>query len=224
MSVQEYPRVTEILRAFSSFESVPKDILERAAARGTAVHALCAGLAKGAWLPDIMIDEEFSGYIASFKQWAAMQVSKFVTIEKRFTDEDLKYSGQLDFVILGTDNELYLVDLKTSARPQKTYPVQMAAYDHLLRKHGVNVKGAMLVYLNKDGDFPEINLIEDLSEETYVFMAALDCWHYFNKGKRNVKTRSVCSDRSEKAGAEHLPKDISDHGGTSIHPEGGKDS
>lgn len=185
-----YPRVTEILRYFTSYDNVPKDILKRAAERGTTVHALCAGIAKGAWIPDGMINPEHLGYVNSFKKWAETQVLKFVVIEKRYADEEYGFTGQLDFVILSNDNELYLVDLKTSASPQKTYPVQMAAYDRLLKNNQVTVKGAILVYLDKDGEFPEVNLIDDLTEEFNVFTSALTCWKYFNKRKKNARKRT----------------------------------
>lgn len=197
----DYPRVTEVLRAYTSYDQVPKEILERAAARGTSVHALCAGIAKGAWIPDGMIGEDLLGYVNSFKKWAAAQVSKFIVIEKRYSDDDLRFSGQLDYVVLGTDEQLYLVDLKTSSRPQKTYPVQMAAYDLLLRNNKINVKGAILVYLNKDGEFPEVHLIEDLTEELHVFLNALECWQYFNKGKKNVGKDSRLPSESRAATA-----------------------
>lgn len=180
-----YPRVTEILKPFTGYSNVPENILERAAARGTSVHALCAAKAKGEWIPESMISEELLGYVRSFDQWAEDQVKKFVIIEKRFCHEDLKYTGQLDFVIAGHDDKLYLVDLKTSASPQKTYPLQMAAYDFLLRKHLVQVDGAMLVYLDKTGDYPKIHSLDDMTTELHVFLAALDCWHYFHKGKKN---------------------------------------
>jgi hypothetical protein len=182
----DVPRVTEILRAYTSYDQVPKEILERAAARVTTVHALCAGIAKGNWIPDGMIGDEHIGYVNSFRKWASAQVQKFIVVEKRYTDEQLKYSGQLDFVVLGTNNELYLVDLKTSSKPQKTYPVQMAAYDHLLKNNHVQVKGAMLVYLDKNGEFPEIHYLEDMTQELHVFLSALDCWHFFNKGKKDA--------------------------------------
>lgn len=181
------PRVTEILRAYTNYDQVPKETLERAAERGTTVHALCAGIAKGNWIPDGMIDEKLLGYVNSFRKWVSAQVDKFIIIEKRYTDEQLKYSGQLDFVVLGKDGEMYLVDLKTSARPQKTYPIQMAAYDHLLKNNQIKVQGAMLVYLNKTGEFPDIYCIDDMTEEFRIFLSALDCWHYFNKGKRNAR-------------------------------------
>jgi hypothetical protein len=183
LAVSNIPRVTEILKPFTGIDFIPKDVLEKAAARGTSVHALCAGIAKGAWIPDGMIGENLLGYVNSFKLWSEAQVDKFVTIEKRFTDEDLKFTGQLDFVILGKDGNLYLVDLKTSASHQKSYPIQMAAYDYLLEKHKIKVKGAMLVYLNKDGEFPNIHYLEDMQEERSVFMGALTCWHYFHKRK-----------------------------------------
>lgn len=182
------PRVTEILKYFTSYDSVPKDILEKAASRGTTVHAICAGIAKGAWIPEGMIAEELQGYVRSFNAWAKAQVKEFVIIEERYNHTDLNYNGQLDFVVVGTDGESYLVDLKTSAKPQKTYPVQMAAYNELLLNHGIKVKGAMLVYLPKTGEFPNIDYIEDFEEHFYTFQCALSCWKYFNKGKRNART------------------------------------
>lgn len=182
-SGKNIPRVTEILKPFTGIDFIPKDVLAKAAARGTSVHALCAGIAKGAWIPDGMIGDGLLGYIKSFKLWADAQVDKFVVIEKRYTDEGLGFTGQLDFVILGKDSNLYLADLKTGETHQKTYPIQMAAYDYLLEIHHIKVKGAMLVYLDKDGEFPDIQYLEDLQEERSVFMGALTCWHYFHKKK-----------------------------------------
>lgn len=191
----DYPRVTEILKYFTNYDQVPKQTLEKASARGTSVHALCSGMAKGAWIPDAMIGEELIGYILSFKMWSQAQVLEFIIIEKRYTDEDLGFCGQPDFVIKGTDGKLYLVDLKTSSRPQKTYPLQMAAYKRLLKVHGIEVEGVMLVYLNKDGQFPDVDLLENIDEETQVFISALHCWNYFNKGKKNGKRKRIIEEK-----------------------------
>lgn len=187
----EFPRVTQILRYFTSYEHVPAATLERAASRGTSVHAICAGLAKGAWISDDMIKEELLGYIQSFRLWKNSQVKEFIVVEKRYTDKDMEYSGQVDFVIKGVDEQLYLVDLKTSAKPQKTYPIQMAAYDLLLNLHDIKVIGAMLVYLNKNGEFPDIHLLDDMTEEISVFKSALECYKYFNKRKYGKQKKSV---------------------------------
>lgn len=191
----DYPRVTEILRSYSSIQYINKDILEKAAARGTKVHALCAAMAKDDWIPEDLIDEELRGYVKSFKQWAELQVDKFVIIEKRFADDELKFTGQIDMVIKGkADGELYLVDLKTGISPQKTYPVQMGAYEYLLNSHQVHVRGTFLVYLNKDGEYPNIQFFEDLTEEKSVFLSALECWHYFHRRKKNGRNKdNECS-------------------------------
>jgi len=186
----DYPRVTEILRCFTNFDKIPQQILANAAERGSSVHALCAGIANGNWIPDGMIGETLIGYVNSFKKWVDAQVVKFIIVEKRYTDTERCFSGQLDYVVLAKDDKLYLVDIKTSARPQKTYAVQLGAYDLLLQNNQVKVDGAMVVYLNKDGEFPEINLIEDTTEERRIFLSALDCWHYFNKGKKHVSRRT----------------------------------
>ncbi len=205
------PRVTEILKAFTSYDQVPKDILERAAARGTSVHALCAGIAKGNWIPDGMIGDDLIGYVRSFRKWQEAQVKRFVIVEKRYTELANQYSGQLDFVVEATDHKLYLVDLKTSSRPQKTYPIQMAAYNMLLRQNDVHVAGAMLVYLDKDGEFPDIHFLEDMTEEYGVFQSALECYQYFKMRKKKDG-----SSRKE----ECVPESLSNYGGTEIHCEG----
>jgi len=191
LAANNIPRVTEILRPFTSFDQVPKDILERASARGTSVHALCAGIAKGNWIPDGMIGEDLLGYVNSFRKWQEAQVKEFTIIEKRYTDWEKRYTGQLDFVVKCTDDKYYLVDLKTSSRPQKTYPVQMAAYEALLAQNGIQIEGAMLVYLNKDGEFPDIDLIGDMKEEFDVFLCAVKCYEYFKIRKKKKDDSEV---------------------------------
>lgn len=183
------PRVTEILKPFTNFDNVPKNTLAKAAVRGTTVHSICAGIAKGNWIGDELIDSEYLGYIKSFKQWSEAQVKEYIVIEKRYVDEDLMYTGQVDYVITGNDDNYYLVDIKTSATKHKTYPLQMAAYNGLLNINGINVHSSLIVYLDKNGEFPDIQCIEDMKEDYHVFLSALECWQYFNKGKRNGKIR-----------------------------------
>jgi hypothetical protein len=181
----ELPRVTEILKPFVTFGKVSSEILQNAAIRGTKVHALCAGIANGAWVPDSAIAEEYKGYVDSFLSWMQAQVQSFLIIEKRYIDEHLGYTGQVDFVIVANDGLKYLVDIKTSAKPQKTYPLQMAAYESLLSKNEVQVDGAMLVYLDKQGEFPNIEVIEDFTYLRHIFYSALDCWNYFHRRKKD---------------------------------------
>lgn len=198
-----YPRVTEVLRPFTSYEHVPSDILARAAARGTAVHALCAGIAKGAWIPENMIAQDYIGYVKSFNMWMETQVKEIIIVEKRYTHEAAKYTGQVDMVvILQGKNGLSLVDLKTSTKPQKTYPVQMSAYERLLLSQGIQVDGSYIVYLQKDGEFPDIDYLENLDKEFGIFVSALDCWHYFNRRKKDGGKDQSYRDQGREADTE----------------------
>jgi len=179
----KYPRVTDILKPFTSYDSVPKDILRRAADRGTRVHGICAGLSKNAWIPENMIDEDLRPYIESYKQWHEAQVESYEIIEERYHSDDLEYTGQIDSVIMAKDGKRYLVDYKTSVSKQKTYPLQMAAYRNLLEETGIQLHGSMLVYLSRNGDFPNIDTAYDHKEYFKIFTSALDCYNYFHKRK-----------------------------------------
>ena len=172
------PRVTEVLQPFTSYHKVPANILQKACIRGTAVHAICAAIAKGAWVTMDEIQEEYQGYIKSFELWRQAFVKRFLVVELRYSNND--YNGQLDFVVADKNDRPHLVDLKTSAKPQKTYPVQMGAYKTLLTHHNINVDSAILVYLDKDGDEPVLHTIHNLEDEQNVFTAALTCYKYFN--------------------------------------------
>lgn len=174
------PRVTEILNYFTSYDQVPKQILENAAARGTCVHAICGGIAKGNWIPDSLIKEEYLPYVNSFRAWNDEVVVEYELIEKRFIHSVHQFSGQMDFVLIGKDKKRYLVDLKTSASPQKTYPLQMGAYDLLLKDNGIMIDGAIIVYLSKEGKYPMIDFLESLEEQRSVFLSALHCWKYLH--------------------------------------------
>lgn len=181
---QTYPRVTEILKPFGSYEFVPPDILENAALRGTRVHAICANLAKGAWIPDSTIEPEYLGYIQSYRKWEASVVKKYSVIEKRYYHDGYGYTGQVDAVIQTIKNQLALVDFKTSAKPHKTHRVQMAAYVDMLFEHDLDVDLAMLVYLDKDGAYPRVEEHAHLIDELDVFLGALKCYYFFKATKR----------------------------------------
>lgn len=198
---KEIPRVTEILKPYSGFIHVPYDILERAAERGTKVHAICAAIAHDAWVDDELIDESLKGYVKSFRQWAADYVQSYDIIEKRYNFASnvpqYAYTGQVDFVITGKDGKKYLVDLKTSAQAQKTYLVQMAAYRNLLNSHGIQVDACFLVYLNRDGQYPKIGMQIDTEKELHTFISALDCWYYFNYKEKNGRHQKPESDATD---------------------------
>lgn len=200
--MSEYARVTEVLKPFTDFHKVPPVILENAATRGTKVHALCAGIANGAWIPLDTICDTLRGYVQSFIKWKDAQVKSFEIVETRYVDVDRGYTGMVDFVIRGNDDQQYLVDIKTSSRPQKSYSLQMAAYRLLLRLQGIVPRASMLVYLSKEGEFPEIDYKEETEPETTVFLAALTCFKYFHR-KKKKNGKSSDGDATEDVATEN---------------------
>ena len=201
-----YPRVTEVLNAFTSYDTVPHAILANAAARGTHVHSICAGIANGAWIPTESIEEEYIGYVRSFENWFDEYVAEVLLVESRYTDKAQGYTGQIDLLIRTKAGERCLVDLKTSAKPQKTYAVQMAAYCNLLDAHGIYVDRSMLVYLHKDGAAAKVVVAKDWDRELDVFRCALTCWSYFN----GRKIKSIAEDTSNNGGSGLCTKGLSE--------------
>lgn len=193
------PRVTQILSRFNDYSQIPSYILDKAAERGNIVHSLCEGIARGEWITNSMIDPKYQGYIESFRQWQEAQVKEFHILEERLFDEAMGFSGQVDLVVSGTDNKLYLCDLKTTAKSHKTHIIQLAAYQHLLALRGIEVEASMIIYLSKKGDFPEVHRFEDLEYEWEVFMSAFECFSYFNKevdngDKEHTSTNTRCDE------------------------------
>jgi hypothetical protein len=181
----DYPRVTEVLKPFSGFDYIPKDRLESAAKRGTEVHSICAGLAKGAWIPDSMIQEEYKGYIKSYNDWAKENITKCDIVEKRYVEHEHGYTGQIDLTFVHNDGKYYLCDIKTSAAYNKVHYLQMCAYYNMLFENEVIICGAYLLYLQKDGGKAKEKFIklEDLAEDFFYFECALTCYKFFHKKK-----------------------------------------
>ncbi len=174
-SRENYLRVTHVLSPFSGLHNVDPDVLAHAAERGTKVHKICEGIVLG--LGEIGTDDETWGYVESFKKWWELGVD-VISVEERFWDDELCVTGQVDLIIR-TEQGLAIVDLKTTSKPSKTWPIQGAAYAHLAKKAGYDIKRIFFLHLNKHGKPPR--LIEYPLDESF-FLAALRIFiHFFHK-------------------------------------------
>lgn len=204
----EYARVTDILKPFTPFknmsepaidaqESAWRRTVQKAAARGTTVHAICAAIANDEWVPCDIIPQEAKGYVESFHAWMKDRVEMFLVIETRYSDDKQEYTGQVDFIALYKDGRCVLVDIKTTYKPEKTHPIQVAAYSQLAELHGCHVDAVSLVYLSKEGKYPKCFEYEEdeLELRRDVFNSALNCYKYFNSTqRRHGKTKPVSED------------------------------
>jgi len=178
---EEYARVTEILAHFSGIDKVPNDILEKAAARGDLVHKLCIAYVEGiAPANDIT---EVEGYLKSFLQWFKEDY-KVLTTEERFYDDELQITGQVDMII-ENKGKIILIDFKTSASPQKTWPLQLSAYKYMANEK-YKIDEIQIVQLKKDGSVPQIH-IHGSKVDLELFFHCYGVFKYFYENKRKQK-------------------------------------
>lgn len=184
MDKEKYLRITEILFPFSGLHSVDKTILQNAAHRGTKVHKICESIVEG--LGEWNIDEEIQGYIESFKKWWHPH-RNVLSVEERFYCEELMITGQVDLII-EEKQEAIILDIKTSEKPSKTWPLQGSAYAYMARKAGYNIKQIEFLQLHKNGTQPTLHRYEDHFD---IFKKCLEIFNYFFRSKNG---NSNCSD------------------------------
>ena len=172
----EYLRVTEVLYPFSGLAMVAPDVLAHAADRGTRVHKICEGIMAG--LGEMGVDDETWGYVESFKKWWG-EGRKIIEMEKRFWDDELCITGQVD-IIYEQEGNFIVADLKTSSAPSKTWLAQGCAYAYLAKAAGYDIKGIHFIHLNKHGKAPKIHEYE--YDEDFFLACLIVYLHFFAKG------------------------------------------
>lgn len=166
-----YTRVTSVLYPFTGLSTVDPWIVESAANRGTRVHTACESIVKGFGNWDH--EHDIFGYVNSFCIWWRKQ--KVIEIEKRFYCRNLMITGQVD-MIMETDVGNVILDIKTSSKPSKTWPLQGSAYAYMARKAGYDIQGIQFLHLNKRGDDP---VLIQYDENFDTFKKCLDVYRYF---------------------------------------------
>lgn len=169
------PSVTEIISPWAKFDRVPPDVLAAAAARGTAVHDICFGIARGTWTS---APPELSGYVASFITWMDAQVDAFIRIEDRLVDPGFHFHGEPDLIVRLKDTRIALVDLKTPAQGQRTWRLQNAGYRLLCAANGIVVDQAGSLMLDKEGRAPKMIWSQDTTMDQTVFLQALNVYRW----------------------------------------------
>ena len=174
-----------------------KAISEHAADIGSDVHgwiseAIKYKLGKGE-MPDMPEDEEAINCINAFKKWARDNNPEWIsTEEKIYYDDDendpakYSYAGTVDAVV-NIGNMVCVLDFKTSKKIYKPYHLQIAAYQHALRKmYGwTDSIRAIILRLDKEnGEYQEKRF--DPSGSTSIFFNCMDIRGWSSKRIQNV--------------------------------------
>lgn len=162
---------------------IKPDILANAANRGTRVHDICEGIVKG--LGEWNVTDDIRGYVDSFKLWW-QSGHTVLALEKRFYCSELMITGQVDMII-NTPQGAVILDLKTSSKPSKTWPLQGSAYAYMARKDGYDIKGIHFLHLDKLGKPPHLYVYDDCFE---LFSKCLDIYKHFFIGAHEYRRKS----------------------------------
>lgn len=180
MERDQYPRVTELLKAFTDdyYSKINQEVVQNAALRGTRVHQFCHSYIKKLWQPDITEEEQL--YVDSFSRWFNKENPEYVLAEERFYCDKYFFSGQIDYLFKGKkDNHYLLVDLKTPQAAQKSWGIQLAAYAYLANQNGFSIEEAKVVRLCKKGKNPTIHCYDNLPELWDLFEGFLKIYNFF---------------------------------------------
>jgi len=165
LSGRVLPSVTQVLRLLArpglvewayqlGLRRIPlHQAVEESSQIGTDVHALIARFFQdgqgNADDPDLR--PELLHPLELFLSWYVDYSPAPVYVEAPFIDAELGFGGTVDLVA-SISGSLELIDFKTSASIHDEHLYQLAAYDHLLAAHGIDVSRARIVQLSRHLD------------------------------------------------------------------------
>lgn len=175
-----YLRVTDVLKPFSTLHLLDKQMVDRAADRGTRAHKFCELYALNLLVMEP--DEDCKFYVEGFIKWFDIMVSEVVMSEKRINSEKYKLSGAFDFLVrINGDKGLTLMDLKTPQSKSISWQLQTAAYRMLIQDElCVEVERRAVLMLPKEQGYASFLEYTDHQEDERKYLNALELYRFFN--------------------------------------------
>jgi len=171
----ELPSVTTVIDSvLTDWSKIPRDTLEYARQRGTAVHTACE-----LWdlddLDEDTLDPAIAPYLIAYRSF--LVDSGFVpeVIEQRLVHRAFGFAGTLDRI--GTLNgRRALIDLKSTEATVPSVGPQTAAYKAMAETPGGKIDGRYALLLRKNGTYRLIPC-KDQSDWS-IFMSALNIYKW----------------------------------------------
>lgn len=176
-NIVDYIRISSVLSPFSGLNHIPKDVLTKAADRGTKVHAICDAIIEGVGLS--CIEPELQGYIDSFNQWNYDK--KFIEKPSRLFCDKHTITGEIDGIYKDKNGDLVLFDLKTPQKESKSWIYQASAYSYLCKENGYEICRLEFIQLSKTGKDAKIYHYE---EDFKTFLECLKLYNIFFKNDK----------------------------------------
>lgn len=178
------PSVSELMRPLSDsmYKGIDAEILDLAAARGSAVHEAIENFAKYG-IEDC--ETEHRGYFDGFLAWVKENRVEILASETMAYNRVYRYAGTLD-LICNVRGERWLVDVKTTAQVNRMLTsVQLEAYEEALASHGIAVDRKAVLHLKKTGKH-QVHITDKASgaEAWTTFGALMTVYSHIQKYKK----------------------------------------
>lgn len=190
---KKLPSVTTIIGLLNKPQLVPwanmmgfkkintTKLLENSAQMGTAIHytieRLCKHKPTSLKDLDMYHKKKIKTGVKSFKVWYKDKKPAIIENELRLQCDE--FGGTID-CICKIDDEIYMVDFKTSKQAYATYFLQLAGYNYLCKENGYRrIDKVAILVLNKDNIGYKFKIMDtDYLEEFYepVFLLLLEVY------------------------------------------------
>lgn len=176
----EYVSVTKVIYPLVNFENINKEVLDNAAQRGTAVHAICDQFDKGE-LDMSRVDKELIPYLGAWVNFVEQSGIKFTALEKIVFNKKKMFAGRLDRVG-SIGHKKYVIDIKTGKEKQHYWGVQLAAYRSCLESW--RMVESIVVQLKDDETYRVISY-PDYCIDLLCFYSCLDIYRWKESHERS---------------------------------------
>ena len=125
------PSVTSVLSStrISDYSNIPSQILEEAAARGTAVHRVLELFDMGQLTE---CPEWAAEYLSAWEKFKTEMDVKILACEMRVFHKKMWFAGTLDRIAIIGEKK-YIVEIKTTSAVMRSHEIQTAAYSMAYR-------------------------------------------------------------------------------------------
>lgn len=183
-----YIRVTDMLKPWMDFSTIPKEVLDYKAEIGTNVHEAINMHVLGLPLPR-MTDRE-QKYFDSYLKWEEAEEPTFLCSEQRYYDDDIMVTGQVDAIVsFPGRNQGRILDFKTSSKASPLHwHLQLGWYSWLAKKNGLKVDETACMLQLRDNGTPAKahNFIID-GKITELCLELHHIYTHFNPIKNDTK-------------------------------------
>jgi hypothetical protein len=189
------PSTTQVLKraGLVSFDQVQAEVLERASARGTAVHKITEFIdlnladCKEQDIDFAPIAEEYQPYVRAWMKFKHESDVKILEVEKQIIAEvnGMPYGMTFDRVAILNGREAVL-EIKTSASLEDWWGLQLASYDSGLPQCENQLhRDRYAVQLQRSGNYRLCPYTDEGEYDAFTWALALTWWMLNHKYKLN---------------------------------------